>query len=548
MLRLVCGPAAALLMMVVLSGCSDTGTSPPTPSRAVTFATLKLMNPAAIDRVTGSVESWKREEVGFEVSGRVLYASDPGVAVEGRTYDERGEMISPGTVIAEIDPKRYVVALQQAEAEVAVAEARATATRIEIEKVLPQKIRAAKSILELQSRELTRYRKAIRTNAVAEAELDRAEAAYATSQAEVSRLEATLTAKRAELESLLAAVRMAEEGVRQAELDVQDCTLSVPFSGQIARAQVIPGGYVQAGEPVFTVQMMDPMKVDVAVGPAVDARLQPNDRLRVYVPGVEEPLIGLVYFKDTYADPTTRTFLVTLLVGNRLVEPPVPEGIDRTTLPSAGLLLAFERLEPDSNPYMEVSAIREDEQGHYVWQAVGITESDLIGGFDPLLTVRKVRVRPGKTRRAFVVYTYRELTDIGGLDPDQAIVLGEIDGEPTDGGQVLVGRERWVLRPGDLATVDLGGHPAAAGFFVPERAIQFDGSDHAVWLARSTASGESQAVRVRVHPGPVVGELQRIEPAEVGALEEGSRVIVDGAHYVIDGERVNLTRDLGATR
>ena len=146
----------------------------------------------------------------------------------------------------------------------------------------------------------------------------------------------------------------------------------------------------------------------------------------------------------------------------------------------------------------------------------------------------------GEKRRSYVNYTFRELTDLGGLDPERDLVLGDIEGQPRDGGKLLVIRRRWMLRPGDLVGVDLGSVEAEPGFFVPERAIQFDGSDYSVWLAKPAESGSHEVVRVRVEPGSTVGALQRIEPLEGSALQPGAKVVVDGAHYVTSGERVSL--------
>ena len=104
-----------------------------------------------------------------------------------------------------------------------------------------------------------------------------------------------------------------------------DCKLKSPFTGQIARVHVIPGGYVIPGQPVVTVQMMDPMKIQVAVSPDTDKQVKFNDRVRVYLPDSEEFLEGYVYLKDTYADPATRTYLITLLVRNQKTISGIPE-------------------------------------------------------------------------------------------------------------------------------------------------------------------------------------------------------------------------------
>ena len=83
----LCAPA---LVALLLASCgSDTGPSAP-PPRPVTYVELRVTNPAAQERVTGSVESWKREDIGFEVSGRVVRVADPGTDIEGHTYTARG--------------------------------------------------------------------------------------------------------------------------------------------------------------------------------------------------------------------------------------------------------------------------------------------------------------------------------------------------------------------------------------------------------------------------------------------------------------------------
>ena len=105
-----------------------------------------------------------------------------------------------------------------------------------------------------------------------------------------------------------------------------------PFDGQISRVHVIPGGYVERGQPVVTVQMMDPMKVQVAVSPDTDRQVNYNDLVKVYVDGENEPLNGWVWNKDAVADASTRTFMVTLLVRNREIEAGLPADLGQRLL------------------------------------------------------------------------------------------------------------------------------------------------------------------------------------------------------------------------
>jgi hypothetical protein len=73
-----------------------------------------LLDPGAGSRLTGTVESWKREDIGFEVAGRLLRIVEPGIDIEGRTVDEEGNLLSEGTVLAELDDQRYLIVAKQA--------------------------------------------------------------------------------------------------------------------------------------------------------------------------------------------------------------------------------------------------------------------------------------------------------------------------------------------------------------------------------------------------------------------------------------------------
>ncbi len=68
-----------------LCGCGQEASSAPRTVRAVNVMVLKQTGPGRDNklRLTGSVESWKEEEIGFEVAGRVEAFVDVGQDVEG---------------------------------------------------------------------------------------------------------------------------------------------------------------------------------------------------------------------------------------------------------------------------------------------------------------------------------------------------------------------------------------------------------------------------------------------------------------------------------
>ena len=523
---------AFLLFGIVFAGCSREQAVEQPGARPVSYVTLQTMNPSESNRLTGTVESWKRENLGFEVAGRVTRVVEPGANIVGRTFDEVGNQITEGTILAQVDEERFQIALEQATAGADVA-------RSELEQVIPEQLRVAQANQGLAQTELARNL-AIRAEdpgAISQAAIDRADSAVKAATAEVAKVEALRATKAAELNTYLAQVDQAQRNLR-------NCKLRSPFTGQVARVNVIPGGYVLPGVPVVTVQMMDPMKVNVAVSAETDERINQNDLLRVFTSSGES-LEGKVYLKDTFADPSTRTFLVTLLVRNRRVLMGVPEELKDKDLPECRDIWWLDQ--PNigvGNYYAEVKAIQQDEEGFFVWKIENLTREQLYEDFDPLLTVKKVRVTAGEGRlQKLHVYTFRELTEIDELDPTTDVIAGDITGEVEDGGQMILVRERWLSRPGDVVRVELKGAVVPTGLYVPQEAIQYSGQKHFVAVAES--AGDTHQVRhVEVTPAETIGRLQRIEAAQDAQLSEGMKVIVDGAHYVVPQDKVNPVTEI----
>lgn len=527
---LACG-----MPLLALVGCKRGAEPPPEPPRPVTYVTLTTTDPSATVRYAGTAESWKREEIAFEVPGRVLSVVEPGANIVGRTFDEAGNLLTEGTELARVDDERYRIAEQQALAS-------AEATRTELERVIPRQLEEAQAKLELEQKELTRYQtiRAEDPGAASQQTIDRYTASAKAAAAEVARVEALRATKAAELDSYLAKVD-------QSKRDMRDSRLTSPFTGQVARVHVIPGGYAFRGIPVVTVQMMDPMKVDIAVSPKTDRRIDFDDIMHVYTP-FGQKLDGHVYLKDTFADPTTRTFLVTLLVRNSRIEQGVPDDLRDKPIPRCKKLWTLQRPEGQTagNYYVEINALEHDDDGYYVWKADNLTADQMLADFSPVVTVRKVRVTPGAGRVPILqVYMFRELTDPGELDPERDVIVGGVSGALEDGGQVILSRERWALRPGEVVQVGLPGEETPAGFYVPARAIQSDGTTHYVMVA-SPSGDAHQASRVEVSLGETVGQIQRIEALREDELKEGTLVIVEGAHYVAEAEVVRAVEEVPA--
>ena len=331
---------SAVFGLLLAGGCRPDEQSESTAERRlprpVSVIQLEEFDPGRVDRVTGLAGSWKTEDLGFEVSGRVSFVIEPERDVDGDVFTVvgDGEMAErsrrpavQGTLLAKLNDSRYQYTVNSVRAQIETAKQQKRAAEIEATSVIPAERDAAIADLAYTKSEVDRNRPMVESRAVSRAEFERTVARYAAAQAKVAQVDATKQAKEAEVASLQAKIDELGGTLDQALRDVADCELRSPFRGQVAQVHVIAGGVVQPGQPVVTVQMMDPIKVELEVSAATSRRLNYRDLVAVIIPQptvagqhIGSPTTGLtsehrqraiVYTIDPVADPVTRTFTVT---------------------------------------------------------------------------------------------------------------------------------------------------------------------------------------------------------------------------------------------
>lgn len=547
-----------LLSLVVHCGChrDDSSAERVAVPRPVRVITLRTTLPQTSDQVAGSVSAWKTEQIGFEVSGRVTRVLEPGTEVLGRTRDEHGNEITAGTVIAELDRERFELQHKSAIARQETATSQVQAKKTELDKVVPAQIVAEKAKKDLAVDESERAKQLFEKNAASRAEYDRKLALQTKAEAELEMAEAQVQVTQAELSSLKAEADQAEFDVETAQRDLADTRLISAYHGQIAEVHRIPGSFVKAGEPVVTVQMMDPIQVELSVSAETDARLNYNDKVRVHLSQGENPVDGMVYEKAAIADAATRTFNVTLLVRNRQFEVGLPDDADPGQVVRVRSLWRLYTQTTERKPpyFVHIASIHEDGKGAYVWKVTNLTIGSKQVSVGSRLELKKVRVKLGDRRIPFLqAAILRELTDPGELNPDTDLVAGQF----TDAGDAVLDlpnvtndsqeavayhvRKRWQLRPGELVRVDLSNNPLPRGYYVPASVINSRLDEHWVFKVE-----DDRAKRVPVHVREIVGTRRRIEPVTADALAEEDRIVADGALLLSDGERVNVVGDAEA--
>jgi len=359
--------------------------------------------------------------------------------------------------------------------------------------------------------------------------------------------------KEAELLSLDAQLMQAHDSLREAERSLEDCTLYSSFRGQIAGVAVVPGSVVTAGQPVATIQMMDPIKVEVEVSAEDSRRLRNRQRLPVLVTredGTVEEQDGFLYLVDPIADPLTRTFTLTLLMMNRRIADDEVDlqlatmdqtwRVDFQFLPGA----------QDGVLYISHDAILQDDDGPFVWRLDNMAVHGQLPA-DRRLKVSKLRVRLGATRLPFLGnWIFQEITvEDQNFDPKSVLIAGKIsvpEGEPNqwNGDTILFQNEdQWMLRPGDLVKVDLSENEVRQGIYVPMDAIAYEADKTYLFLL--VEGSETKVERVEIVNGQsarsaATSALLKVEAADKAVSLEGRKYVSRGAHFLRDGETVRV--------
>ena len=218
------------------------------PPEAVTTITAQEVPWGATLRAIGSVTA---------VHGVTVSADLPGV-VENIGFDS-GKWVEAGDELVRLDTRQERAQLAAAEAE-----------------------------RELARLNLERMRGLRQKGVVSQAELDAAEAAFATREARVGEIRATIERK----------------------------TIRAPFSGLLGIRQVNLGQYLTGGDPVVPLQELDPIYVNFAVPQQEVEHLRVGAEVSVTADGFAAPATGKITALNSLIDQDTRNIQIQATFAN----------------------------------------------------------------------------------------------------------------------------------------------------------------------------------------------------------------------------------------
>ena len=142
----------------------------------------------------------------------------------------------------------------------------------------------------------------------------------------------------------------------------------------------------------------------------------------------------------------------------------------------------------------------------------------------------KVSVVLGNQYTTIVNWNFRSIINAGDLKEGDFLIVGA---RPEYLNGVAIGRPEWLFRPGDLIPVQFNLSAAPRGFYVPIKAITLADEGVAVFVIED---GRAVSKSVSVHE--TFHDLRRIEGDGIGP---GTKLIIDGVHYISDGQPVHVT-------
>tara|TARA_R110002095_G_scaffold199534_1_gene179371 strand:- start:45430 stop:47112 length:1683 start_codon:yes stop_codon:yes gene_type:complete len=553
---------AVAILSTACESSSQNERKPKAP-RPVTVLLLHQTTPASQSLMTGSVGAWKTEKIGFEISGRVARLLEPETEIEGRVVDQQnGKVLVPGTILARLHDEQYRIAVDLARAAMDVAIQRKKAMDVEIAEGIPARLASAKAEQQLAEADSKRTISLVNKKVATRSEYDRAMAEVLTANAGVANIEAELKTRKAELRSQEAEIEKARFQLAEAERNLRDTVLYSSFRGQVAHVEAVPGSYLDAGDPALTIQIMDPIKVELELSASMSRNFRRGDTVRLYAGGRNDQgtkLEGYVYMTDPNADAETRTFTVTLLVRNRKTQLKIPAEYQSERIARTKDIwpLNFAPIVQGGNMLMtEENAIRHDAEGAFLWKITNRRASDVSHESSRVLNVEKIRITPGNMRIPFLGnWNFVPVTVQKGenIDPENDLVAGELtvsQGKPDqwDGTHILLDESSWLLRPGDTVRVSLQNEEGKPGLYVPMKAVRHHSGKTSIFIIEQDSEAQTIAREIEV----ILSDksfassqdtlLRQIRPAPGFSLPEHAQVVLEGMPFLSEGEPVTIVR------
>lgn len=312
----------ALAMILILGGCSESGTGGPPkggpPEVAVVTVQPKRM--VITTELPGRTSANLIAEVRPQVGG----------LIQKRLFTE-GSDVKAGQELFQIDPAPFHAAYDSATANLTAAKKAAARAQAALNASLAGVTRQ-QATLNFARTNRERFEELSKEGAVSASQRDQAVTEADVAEATIRAAEAQVESDRAAVSAAEAAIDQAQAALKMARINLGYTSMTAPISGRIGRSAVTEGALVTAHQPVAlaTIQQLDPMYVDVRQSTTEllhlrrrleDGRLnrdgKDHNKVRLLLEdGAKCASEGTLQFRDVTVDPTTGSVILRIIFPN----------------------------------------------------------------------------------------------------------------------------------------------------------------------------------------------------------------------------------------
>ena len=200
------------------------------------------------------------------VEGRLVSVAPRVAAPVINLLVDDNQPVKAGTLLVELDPKDFEVALAQAEARLAEAKAGLNMSEKKVDESTSkvnksfEDISSASSRLDFAKKDFERYKELYKDGIVSKQDFEKsktalevAEADYNAAQENSMASQHALDSGKAKAKADEATIKKLEEEVEQAKLNLAYTKIYAPQDGKVAARSVEKGNYVNVGQPLMNI-------------------------------------------------------------------------------------------------------------------------------------------------------------------------------------------------------------------------------------------------------------------------------------------------------
>jgi RND family efflux transporter MFP subunit len=255
-----------------------------------------------IVRSQGSLEADQISTVATEVDGQIV-----GLLVD------IGDKVNAGDVLARIDPADYELVIQQSTAKLFQAKSaiglKAGDTVDSLDPLNAPPSREAKAVWDEAKQQVARIRQLYEQKAIADVDLDAAEAAERVAEA---RYASALNGVREKI----AVIQLQKAELEIAKQQLSRTSIIAPISGRIQSRNVALGNFVSPGEALFTIAVTDLLRYRSSVPEKYAQSLALGQEVKVLAMGRLKPRTTRVERIAPTLDQQSRSLYFEALVKN----------------------------------------------------------------------------------------------------------------------------------------------------------------------------------------------------------------------------------------